>query len=322
MNHNDFHGEVRNFIQAGTVVQQAPRPEPPWELCFKPYEWTDRSDKLEQLANWLAADEPRPVQITGPSGSGKTAIAGVAAAMLKDAYPDGVLHLQPSTPGGHDELVSALERLGRNQIPSTPAAVEKVYRSMLASKRMIVVLDGPADREEIERFWPRTATVAFIVLTTAHPHWRPARRLELGPLETEHAADLLEAAVGLGPDVTASLIKAFGGIPGRLLDAGGVIAAGAVEIEDLVALAARHDDAALFLRAYESVSAAAHRVYRALSLLPQPVVEQSLLDWFDANADGCRPSEELQERRLLVENGPGRWRLRLRPRGRHTRESA
>lgn len=49
LNHNDFHGEVRNFIQAGTVVQEAARPDPPWELCFNPYMWTDRTEKLELL---------------------------------------------------------------------------------------------------------------------------------------------------------------------------------------------------------------------------------------------------------------------------------
>jgi len=322
LNHNDFHGEVRNVIQADTIVHEAPKPEPPWELCFKPYTWTDRTDKLELITDRLAAAEPRPLLITGPSGSGKTALIGVAAAMVKDAYPDGVLHLEPSRHGGHDEMVSALERLGRTQAPSTPAVAEKRYQSALASKRMIVVLDGPADRAEIERFWPRTGTAAFIVLTSKPIRWRHAIRVELGPLEPEPAADLLEAAGSFGPEVIAALLKAFGGLPGRLLDAGGIVEAGAVGIEDLVELAARHDDSGLFLKAFDSVGDAAHRVYRALSLLPQPVAEQSLLDWFDANAAGEAPTEELKTARLLVEIGADQWQLKLHPTGPHAKGNA
>lgn len=324
MNHNNFHAEVRTFVQADTIVQEAERPVRPWELSGRPRSWTDRHDKLDQLMGWLRADEPHPVQITGPSGSGKTAIAGVAAAMLKDAYPDGAIHLEPARHGGHAEMVAVLERLGRSQIPSTPASVEKIYRSLLASKRMIVVLDGPADREEIERFQPGGETAAYLILSTERIRWRHARDLELGPLDTEHAADLLEAAYGLGPDVAASLIKAFGRIPGRLLDAGGIIDAEAVRIEELVSLAARHEDSDLFLRAFDLVGEAAQRMYRALSLLPQPVVEQSLLDYLDADSGSADrpPSARLKKQRLLVEIGSGQWRLRLHPRGRHTRENA
>lgn len=319
MNHNDFHAEVRTFIQADTIVQEAPRPIPPWELCFKPHDWTDRADKLELLAAYLAAPEPRPVLVTGPAGSGKTALAGVVAAMVRDEYPDGVLHLEPAKHGGFDEMVSALERLGRGRVPETAAAVEKLYQSSLASKRMIVVLDEPADRAEIERFWPRTSTVAYIVLSGRPIRWRHARTVELGPLEPEHAAALLEAAEALGPDVVAQLVKAFGGLPGRLLDAGGIVAAGAVSIEDLLALASRHDDRDLFLKTFESVGGAAQRVYSALSLLPHPVAEQSLLDWFDANAGIEKPSIELKDARLLVEIGPDRWQLRLSPNGEHAK---
>lgn len=322
MNHNDFHGEVRNFVQADLVVHEAAKPIPPWELCFKPYDWTDRADKIDLLAAYLAAPEPRPVLVTGPSGAGKTALAGVVTALVRDDYPDGVLHLEPARHGGFAEMVSALERLGCGRLPETPAAVEKLYQSALASKRMVVVLDGPADRAEIERFWPRTATVAFIVLTGRPIRWRHARTVELGPLEPEHAAALLEAAAGLGPDVVAKLVEAFGGLPGRLLHAGGIIADGSVSIEELLALASRHDDHDLFLRSFESIGGAAQRVYRALSHLPQPVVEQSLLDWFDANAGTETPAQELKDARLLVAIGTDRWQLRLDPNGEHPKGNA
>ncbi|GAB3992313.1 hypothetical protein GCM10029992_67120 [Glycomyces albus] len=86
-------------------------------------------------------------------------------------------------------------------------------------------------------------------------------------------------------------------------------------IEELVELAGDGRERRLFLRALDSLGDGALRLYQALSLLPLPVVEQSLLDAIDAVSEDDCPSEDLKRVRLLVEVGEDRWRLMTRPDG-------
>jgi hypothetical protein len=312
-----FQNDIRgggNLYQ-GTINIQQHHPVP-LDLFRDPPYWTNHMDRLEFIMEWMTLADPDPLVIKGPKYTGKSALIGVAACRRRDHLPHGVLHLEPRRHGVHAELTTALERLGAGRISSLPGAAEKHYRSLLADLRLLVVIDEPRNKGEIEAFWPEGARGLCIVLTTKDLHWTEAHQMEMPPLSTEDAIDLLERAKRLPAEVNRELVAAFGGYPGNLLRAAGVVAAGDISVAKLVDLAGTHADRALFLKAFDQISASAKRLYRALCALPDPVFERAMLDWLDRSVpDGDRPVQELEEHQLIYEVGPAMWRVQHRPEG-------
>ncbi|WP_199040664.1 NB-ARC domain-containing protein [Glycomyces salinus] len=314
--HNEFNDGVRTVIQAQTVnTAREPELNKPFELGYRPRVWTDRTETIEFLVPHLREPDPRPVHIIGPPGVGKTALVAVVASIIKESYPDGVVHIELDASGADDAMRSVLDRLGAGRLPEEEGELEKRYVSALAGKRIVIVLDGASLKSDIERFWPRSESAAYIVLSEKRLRWHEALRIELPPLDVENATALLERAMPLGEEVIERLVESFEGCPGLLLDAGGIVSAGAVGIEELVELAGDGRERRLLLRALDSLGDGALRVYQALGLLPHPVVEQSLLDAIDAASEDDRPSEDLKRVRLLVKVGNDRWRLMAGPDG-------
>lgn len=142
----------QQFPSAG-VVRTAPA-QLPADLPF----FTGRADLLAQVRGPVVA-------IHGMPGTGKTALAVRAAHRLTGRYPDGQLYLnlrgfddaRPAvTPDEalHDLLVG----LGVDPaaIPPTRQAMTGLYRSLLAGKRMLVVLDDARDDDQVADLLPGT----------------------------------------------------------------------------------------------------------------------------------------------------------------------
>lgn len=316
--HNEFTPNSVRDVYQGTINLQRRTPVP-FDLFNDPPEWTNHADRLDALMRWIALPNPRPLVIKGPKGTGKSALVGVAACRRREHLPGGVLHLEPRRHGLHAEMVAALERLGASGISGDPATTPKHYRSLLADSRCLVVIDEPRSKREIEALWPPGSRGLCIVLTAKDLRWGGADQIELPPLEAEHALDLLARASSLSPEVNRELVAAFGGYPGKLLRAAGIITVGDISVEKLVALAGAHDDERLFLEAFDGIGDGAKRLYRALCSLPDPVFERSLLDHLERTApEDEEPVDELETERLLYEIGPGLWRVQHRPEGTDT----
>ncbi|WP_026928632.1 hypothetical protein [Glycomyces tenuis] len=306
---NRFEGNVKAVIQSERVnLGVESQHFTPWELCHRPRAWTDRERHLQTLVETLESPHRRPIVLTGPSEVGKTALASVAASMVKHRYPDGVLHIELNGTFPDHALRSALGRLGQRDIPGGFEDLHKCYLSILAVKRVLVILDGARTKYDIERFWPRSDSAAYIVLTSRTLSWHEASQTHLPPLAAEDAAELLQRATTLDSAVADQLVKAFGGSPGQLLRAAGIVSLDAVNVEELLGLVGEGRERRLFLKAFESVGEETQRVYMALSRLPMPILEQSLLDALDADFDDP-PSEDLKTVGLIVEAGPDQWRL-------------
>lgn len=106
--------------------------------------------------------------VSGPPGVGKTALALRWAHRVRDRFPDGCLYvdLRGYAP---DQPVEAAEALGTllgclgEDVPSDPAVRAARYRSWLAGRRMLVLLDNALCAEQVRPLLPGTGSCAVVV---------------------------------------------------------------------------------------------------------------------------------------------------------------
>ncbi|MEU5645405.1 AfsR/SARP family transcriptional regulator [Streptomyces milbemycinicus] len=196
-----------------------PDPVPPAQLPADVHGFTGRSAELSALDRPWAADRrpdgpaSGPVAmaisvISGTAGAGKTALAVHWAHQARDRFPDGQLYVNlrgydrdRPLPSG-DALTGFLHALGLSgqHIPLDPDERASRYRTELADRRMLVVLDNALSVEQVRPLLPGTPSCAVLVtsrdslagLVALHG----AHRLELGPLLPAEATALLRLLIG------------------------------------------------------------------------------------------------------------------------------
>src|SRR5262249_20618665 len=129
--------------------------------------FTGREAELGQLARIIGggpAVEVPLALITGLPGGGKTALALRAAHELRSRFPHGQLGVQldgaserPRQPA--DLLGELLRSLGvpGAAIPDTLAEKAAMYRSRLADRKVLIVIDDAASVEQVLPLIPGTA---------------------------------------------------------------------------------------------------------------------------------------------------------------------
>ncbi len=212
----------------------------PRQLPADTYGFTGRAAELASLDALLdaAGREPSAVVISavaGTGGVGKTALAVHWAHRVVDRFPDGQLYVdlrgydpdQPLDPA--DVLAGFLCALGvpGEQVPYDTAERAARYRTLVAGRRMLVVLDNAYSADQVRPLLP--GTPACFVLVTSRDSLaglvarHGARRLDLDLLAADEAAALLRTLVGARIDAEPAAAAAErSGRPGP----GGVAAAG------------------------------------------------------------------------------------------------
>ena len=151
----------------------APRPA---QLPPDPSFFTGRGQVLRMAREFLASpgegSQSVPILgIDGLPGVGKTTLAVHLAHLAADSFADGVLYLDlrgfaaPGTAVGASEaLAGFLSALGvpRDQVPASSQAQSGLYRSLLANRRTLVVLDNARDAEQIRPLLPSSPSCAVI----------------------------------------------------------------------------------------------------------------------------------------------------------------
>jgi tetratricopeptide (TPR) repeat protein len=146
--------------------------------------------------------------ITGMPGIGKTTLAARWAQQAAGQFPDGQLYLDlrgygpdpPMTPA--DALAGLLRELGAGErdIPEGTAERTVLYRSLIAGRRVLVVLDNATSAEQVRPLLP--ATPGCTVLVTSRDSLAGlvakdgAARLDLGLLSLADATSMLRTLIG------------------------------------------------------------------------------------------------------------------------------
>lgn len=194
-------------------------------------DFTGRQAELRQLLTALGTDDRRPatiVAIDGMAGVGKTALAVHVAHRLAPRYPGGQLFvdLRGHTPGR--QPLTAPEALGKllraagvhdGDIPESEDERATLWRTTLADRRVLIVLDNAADTTQAARLLPGAS--GCLVLLTSRRRLTDvdgALLLSLDVLSDAEAAELFGRVVGdtrpaAHPEAVAAVVSLCGNLP-------------------------------------------------------------------------------------------------------------
>jgi DNA-binding SARP family transcriptional activator len=319
----------------------------PAQLPHGMHYFTGRDTELELLHAMLAGDPTGTgnamliITVAGTAGVGKSALAVRWAHQIRDRFPDGQLYVNLR---GFEPTGSALDSADAIRgfldafavppqlIPVSLEAQAALYRSLLAGRRMLVVLDNARNAEQIRPLLPGSAG-CLVVVTSRYE--LPglvadgARPMVLDLLSAEESRELL--ARRLGPDRVAAepaaaddIIASCAGLPLALT----VVAARAasrpgfplaVLVDQLHQARGRldafdGDDQATDVRAvfswsYRTLRDEAAQLFRLLGLHPGPDITAAAA----ASLTGRQPREaaatmaSLARAHLVNEHLPGRY---------------
>jgi DNA-binding SARP family transcriptional activator/Flp pilus assembly protein TadD len=167
--------------------------------------------------------------VSGTAGVGKTALAIHWAHQAVERFPDGQLYVNlrgydPDRPvTAADALAGFLRALGVPGQDIPPGEDERAarYRSLVAGKRMLVVLDNAGSVELLRPLLPGTAACAVVVTSRDALAGLVARdgaaRLDLSLLPLAEAVALLTQLIGerarADPDAAAELARQCARLP-------------------------------------------------------------------------------------------------------------
>jgi tetratricopeptide (TPR) repeat protein/DNA-binding SARP family transcriptional activator len=195
--------------------------------------------------------------VSGMAGVGKTALAVNAARRLVDRFPDGQLYvdlhgatagLEPSEP--QDVLGWFLRALGVDPagIPADVEEASAAFRSQVADRRLLLVLDNAVDAAQVAPLLPASPRCGVVVTSRrALVGLDGAAQVRLDVLEPDEALDLLARVAGgdrvaAEPAAAARVARLCGYLPLALRIAGARLAARPAW--PVAALAQRLSDAA------------------------------------------------------------------------------
>ncbi|MFE2752224.1 BTAD domain-containing putative transcriptional regulator [Actinosynnema sp. NPDC059335] len=203
----------------------------PRQLPAGPAPFVGRHDELARLDDPGASATAAVSAVTGTGGVGKTWLALHWAHRNLDRFPDGQLFvdLRGFSPEGVPLSPVAAVRgfvvsLGAPPagIPADPDALIGLYRSLVADKRMLIVLDNARDTGQVLPLLPGTETC--VVLVTSRDRLsglatvRGSRMFTLNALDDEDAQSLLAFRLGsrrveAEPDAVSELVRRCAGLP-------------------------------------------------------------------------------------------------------------
>jgi DNA-binding SARP family transcriptional activator/tetratricopeptide (TPR) repeat protein len=310
--------------------------------------FTGRSRQLEALDSFLSEageNEPTAVVITaiaGTAGVGKSALAVHYAHRVADRFPDGQLYvnLRGFDPTGSVMTSAEAVRtfldafcVPAHRIPVSLEAQVGLYRSLLAGRRVLVVLDNARDAEHVRPLLPGSPGCLVVVTSrnqlTSLAAAEGAHPLTLDLLTDAEARQFLvhrlgEDRVAAEPHAVDEIITRCAGLPLALA----IVAARAATHPRFALEARAHelresrgglgafggwdataDVRAVFSWSYRALNPEVARVFRLLGLHPGPDVAIPAVASLAGVSVGQIRSllAELAQAHLITEHVPGRY---------------
>jgi tetratricopeptide (TPR) repeat protein len=198
---------------------------PPAELPAPPVEFAGRADELAAIDR-LLKEGHRVVALVGAPGAGKSTLALHVAHRRRARYPDGQLYAAlrgaSASPANQEAVLSRfLTALGvpddahRGGVDDLAAR----YRSALADRRALVLLDDARDADQVRLLLPGGDNCLVLVTSRRQlTDLANATPLRLGGLNDSEGRALLASAVPVAriaadPEGTARILRYCGGLP-------------------------------------------------------------------------------------------------------------
>lgn len=313
---------VRDIVQES---RRAGRPQPQ-QLPAPPPRFTGRQGHLAELA--ARRGQNHLFVLSGPPGVGKTALALHWAHATAAEFPDGRLHADlrgfhatraPADP--YATMADLMISLGlpAARVPERAEAREALYRSLLAGRRALIVLDDARDAEQVRPLLPGDPGCRTVV-TSRNPLTGLAARedahaVTLAPLADREAYDLVVRRLGTRRavacrDAVEELVRHCGGMPLALVVAAArarslrpaelaSYAAGLRRLDGFACADPASDVRAVIATSCRGLSPAAARVFARLGALPEVIAA--------AGPEAHAALSELAGVGLVTEHSPGRW---------------
>lgn len=301
--------------------------------------FTGRDRELRALLTMADPAVLAVCAIDGMPGIGKTSLALHAARLAGDRYPDAHLYLdlhghasgyEPLTPSAALERLLPMIGVPEARIPDDVHAQSALWRSRLAGRRVLLVLDDAVDAAQLRPLLP--GSPGALVLITSRRRLSGLDGGDFLSLDVLPAADavaLFTAVAGplrtaAEPEATAAVVRACGYLPLAVRIAAARLRhrpawsvthlLARLGDEELRLAELRAEDrsvASAFALSYRSLSADLRRMFRLLGLFPGFSMDAGAAAAL-AGLDAYRADpllEELVDTHLLDEPGSARYRL-------------
>ncbi len=208
---------------------ETPRSERPRQLPADTADFVGHDRVIRVAESVLVRGERRAVGVvvvTGRPGSGKTTFVTHVGHRVAEHFPDGQLYCDLR--GTRTEQSAAGEVLGRFLLAlgipgaAIPVGLDErveMYRTLMAERRVLVVLDDAGSESQVTPLLPGSSTCAVLVTSRSRLTGVPgARQVEVDVLDPARSLDLLGRVIGADrvarePEAAAALVRTVGGLP-------------------------------------------------------------------------------------------------------------
>ena len=218
-------------VLSGDLDSSGPDVPKPAQLPAAISDFTGRTEQVATLLDALAGDECQPAAlvisaVSGIGGIGKSVLAVHVAHRAAAVFPDGQLYVNlagasadPAVPA--EVLARLLRDLGvpAGHVPADADERAARYRSLLAGRRVLIVLDDARDAAQVRPLLPGAAGCAVVVTSRARlADLAGAQRVDLDELDRAEARELFTRIVGAArvwaePEAAEQILRSCSGLP-------------------------------------------------------------------------------------------------------------
>ncbi len=207
--------------------ESVPVISPPAQLPADVSDFSGRTALVNELRDVLRNVTGQAVVVTslaGIGGVGKTTLAVHVAHSVRSEFPDGQLYVDLRGAGASPAdpavvLGDFLYALGAPEVPDSVEQRAALYRSLLANRRMLILLDNAQDARQLTPLIPGISGCAVLVTSRSRLAGIPgAHLIDVEELTPDEALALFSAIVGeqrvaAEPDASLAVVRACGFLP-------------------------------------------------------------------------------------------------------------